>query len=45
LMYGLKDRLSNKQRWAIVLYLRALQRSQSASLESLSTTEKSELGL
>ena len=45
LMYGLKDRLSNKQRWAIVLYLRALQRSQSASLESLSITEKSELGL
>lgn len=45
LMYGLKDRLSNKQRWAVVLYLRALQRSQSATLESLSTTEKSELGL
>ncbi|MDG1701952.1 MAG: cytochrome c [Opitutae bacterium] len=45
LMYGLKDRLSNKQRWGIVLYLRALQRSQSASLETLSTTEKSELGL
>lgn len=45
LMYGLKDRLSNKQRWAIVLYLRALQRSQSASLETLSITEKSELGL
>lgn len=45
LMYGLKDRLSNEQRWAIVLYLRALQRSQSAPLESLSTTEKSELGL
>ena len=45
LMYGLKDRLSVKQRWAIVLYLRALQRSQNAPLESLSTTEKSELGL
>jgi mono/diheme cytochrome c family protein len=45
LMYGLKDRLYNKQRWGIVLYLRALQRSQSASLETLSTTEKSELGL
>ena len=45
LMYGLKDRLSNKERWAIVLYLRALQRSQNASLESLSTTEKLELGL
>ena len=44
-MYGLKDRLSVKQRWAIVLYLRALQRSQNAPLESLSTTEKSELGL
>ena len=45
LMYGLKDRLSNKQRWATVLYLRALQRSQSTPIESLSTTEKSELGL
>lgn len=45
LMYGLKDRLSNKERWAVVLYLRALQRSQNASIESLSITEKSELGL
>ena len=45
LMYGLKDRLSIKQRWATVLYLRALQRSQSTPVESLSTTEKSELGL
>lgn len=45
LMYGLKDRLSNKQRWSIVLYLRALQRSQNVSIETLSTAEKSELGL
>lgn len=45
LMYGLKDRLSNQQRWSIVLYLRALQRSQNVSIETLSTAEKSELGL
>mgnify|MGYP001197913739 FL=1 len=45
LMYGLKDRLSNEQRWSIVLYLRALQRSQNVSIEKLSTAEKSELGL
>jgi len=33
LMYGLKDRLSPKERWAIVLYVRALQRSQLTEAE------------
>ena len=28
LMYGLKDRLTPEERWAVVLYVRALQRSQ-----------------
>lgn len=45
LMYGLKDRISNKERWAVVLYLRALQLSQNTPIELLSTSEKLELGL
>ena len=45
LMYGLKDRISNKERWAVVLYLRALQISQNTPIELLSTSEKLELGL
>ena len=45
LMYGLKDRLNPKERWAIVLYLRALQRSQNASAESLPEAKQKELGI
>ena len=45
LMYGLKDRLDERQRWSIVLYFRALQRSQYTDQNDLSTKEKSELGL
>jgi hypothetical protein len=45
LMYGLKDRLSPEERWAVVLYLRALQRSQNASAGDLPPGKDKELGL
>jgi mono/diheme cytochrome c family protein len=45
LMYGLKDRLEPKERWAIVLYLRALQKSQNANAEDLSEAQRSKLGI
>ncbi len=45
LMYGLKDRLNPEERWAVVLYLRALQRSQNASAEDVPAGEREELGI
>ena len=45
LMYGLKDRLTPEERWAVVLYVRALQRSQNASAEDGPAGERSELGI
>ena len=45
LMYGLKDRLTPKERWAVVLYVRALQRSQNASAEDVPAGERAELGI
>ncbi|MGB0408536.1 MAG: c-type cytochrome [Opitutales bacterium] len=45
LMYGLKDRLSPEERWAVVLYLRALQRSQNASVDDLPEGQRTELGI
>ena len=45
LMYGLKDRLDPKERWAIVLYMRALQESQNAKAAELSAAQRSELGI
>lgn len=45
LMYGLRDRLTPKERWAVVLYLRALQRSQNASAEDVPAGERAELGI
>lgn len=45
LMYGLKDRLTPEERWAIVLYVRALQRSQSADAEDLTAGQRAELGI
>lgn len=44
LMYGMKDRLSPEERWAIVLYVRALQLSQHAPAEALSAEKRTELG-
>lgn len=44
LMYGLRDRLSPEESWAIVLYMRALQLSQNASADALTAAQRSELG-
>lgn len=44
LMYGLKDRLSPHERWATILYVRALQQSQNASVEVLNPAQRTELG-
>jgi len=45
LMYGLKDRLTPHERWAVVLYVRALQRSQNASAADVPAGERAELGI
>ncbi|MFO8028172.1 MAG: cytochrome c [Opitutales bacterium] len=45
LMYGLKDRLAPEERWAVVLYVRALQRSQNASEDDVPAGERAELGI
>ncbi len=44
LMFGLKDRLTPEERWAIVLYVRALQRSQNAGVADLPEGVRTELG-
>lgn len=44
LMYGLEDRLSPEEAWSIVLYVRALQRSQNAKAEELTAAQRTELG-
>ncbi len=43
-MYGLKDRMTPKERWATVLYIRALQQSQNAKVEDLSAAQRTKLG-
>jgi len=43
-MYGLKDRMSPEERWAVVLYMRALQTSQNAKASDLSEAQRMELG-
>ena len=45
LMYGLKDRITPEERWAIVLYMRALQFSQNAPADMLPEEQRKELGL
>lgn len=45
LMYGLKDRLTPEERWAVVLYVRALQRSQNATAADVPASERAELGI
>ena len=45
LMYGLKDRLTPEERWAGVLYVRALQRAQNASADDVPAGERAELGI
>jgi mono/diheme cytochrome c family protein len=44
-MYGYADRVSPADRWAIVAYIRALQRSQRAPVASLSEQDKRNLQL
>ena len=45
LMLPLNDRISPEEGWAIVLYVRALQRSQNADAKELSAAQRTELGL
>jgi mono/diheme cytochrome c family protein len=42
-MYDLADRLAPADRWAIVAYVRALQRSQNASLADVSEAQRTRL--
>ena len=45
LMLPFNDRITPEERWAIVLYVRALQRSQHADAKDLSAAQRTELGL
>ncbi len=45
LMLPFNDRISPEERWAIVLYVRALQRSQNADAKELSAAQRTELGI
>ncbi len=42
-MYGFSDRLTPRDRWALVAYIRALQRSQHAALSDVPAAERSRL--
>jgi mono/diheme cytochrome c family protein len=42
-MYGFGDRISPPDRWAIVAYIRALQKSQDATVADLSPDERRRL--
>ena len=44
-MYGLRDRLSAEEAWSVVLYVRALQFSQNASVSELTAAQRNVLGL
>ena len=44
LMYSLKGRMTPEERWATVLYVRALQQSQNAKVEDLSAAQRKKLG-
>lgn len=44
LMYPLNDRMTPEERWATVLYVRALQRSQNTKVENLSAAQRKKLG-
>ncbi|MFP4352186.1 MAG: c-type cytochrome [Puniceicoccaceae bacterium] len=44
-MYGYGDKLTPEERWAVVLYVRALQLSQNASIEQVPADKRKELGL
>lgn len=44
-MYGYGDRITPEERWAIILYVRALQQSQNATAEDIPPAKRKELGL
>lgn len=44
-MYGYAEKLSPEERWAVVLYVRALQRSQNATADDIPEDKKAEVGL
>jgi len=44
-MYGYGAKITPEERWAIILYVRALQRSQNASIEDVPAENRKELGL
>lgn len=44
LMLPFNDRITPEERWAIVLYVRALQHSQNANAEELTAAQRTELG-
>ncbi|MGF1531247.1 MAG: c-type cytochrome [Puniceicoccaceae bacterium] len=44
-MMGYAEKLNPEERWAVVLYVRALQRSQNASAGDIPSDKKAELGL
>ena len=44
LMYPLNDRMTPEERWATVLYVRALQRSQNTKVKDLSAAQRTTLG-
>ncbi len=44
LMFPLNDRISPEERWAVVLYVRALQLSQNAKASELTAAQRTELG-
>lgn len=45
LMFGYADKLSVEDRWAVVLYVRALQRAANGSVDDLTPAQREELGL
>ena len=44
-MFSYADKIDPADRWAIIAYLRALQRAQQGSLEDVPAANRSELGL
>ena len=45
LMGYYKDKLSEEDRWAVIAYVRVLQRSQNASVEDVPQANRKDLGL
>ncbi len=44
-MYGYGDKINPEERWAIILYVRALQRAQNATIDDVPADKRKELGL